>query len=594
MRGRRSPMSPSPAGFRSAAGPRVLSTACAAFLLAAGASSQGYPVWETTGLSPAWFHGSSISATGDLDGDGLGDLIVGSGGISGGLLVPMPEDARVLSGASGLVIFPFTGTQPNAGFGWAVSGVGDTDGDGVRDLLVGAPFAAVSLPPLSASVGQATLFSGATGLPLLTLSGTVAGGRFGSSVAGVGDQNLDGYADVLVGRPSEGLGGAARILSGLDGSLLLTLSGTWQGGRFGHAVSEVGDLDGDAVPDVIVGAPLADPSGSADAGEARVFSAASGGLLYTVAGAGAGDLLGWSVAGPLDVTGDGLADFLVGAPQSSYLTAAVVGPGYVALHSGATGALVLTLAGGVAGDRFGFSVGWTGDLDGDGLADFAVGTPLQDGIALPDAGRATVYSGATGTPLLVFDGAQASASAGWAATGVGDANGDGIFDVAVGSPLADAPTGTGAGRVTLLSPVGIPAGSGAFGTGCAGSGGIAPAAATFGGPPATGNAEFGLSVSRGMGGTLAFLFASTALDPVGISIGGCGVQLAGSIFFLPPASLLPGPPGVPGAGFRLRNIGVPPNPALVGVVVPFQWAIVDGGSPNGLFTTSNAVAVAIL
>ncbi|MCI0586223.1 MAG: integrin alpha [Planctomycetes bacterium] len=590
-------MSPSSTGIRRNPLPRFLATACAASVLAAAALPQGYPVWEATGPFSDWQLGGAISATGDLDGDGLGDLLVGLGNITGGLAGP-PQDARVLSGANGLVVFPFSGTQLGAGFGRAVSGVGDTDGDGVRDLLVGAPFYYVALPTLTGVVGQATLYSGATGLPILTLSGTAAGARFGWAVAGVGDQNLDGYADVLVGSPGPGTPfgppGSATILSGFDGSVLLALTGISPEEQFGYAVSEIGDLDGDSVPDVIVGAPFGDPSGLADAGEARVFSAAGGAVLYTVSGTGAGDLLGWSVAGPLDTTGDGLADLLVGAPQASDFGSPAVGPGYVVLHSGATGAPVLTLTGGTLGDRFGHSVGWTGDLDGDGLSDFSVGAPRTDGIALPDAGRATIFSAATGTPLLAFSGSQASANAGWAATGVGDANGDGVFDVAVGSPTADAPTGTGAGRVTLLSPVGIPAGSGSFGTGCAGTGGIAPTAATFGGPPTPGNGTFGLSVSRGMGGTLAFLFASTALDPVGISIGGCSVHLAGSIFFLPPASILPSPPGVPGAGFRLRNLPVPPDPALIGAVVPFQWALADGGSPNGLFTTSNAVAVAIL
>ncbi len=589
-------MSPSPAGIRRDARPRLLSIASVASLLAAGAASQGYPQWEVTGPFSDWQLGAAISATGDLDGDGLGDLLVGSGGNTGGLAGP-PGGARLLSGGTGLVIFAFANTQFGSGFGRAVSGVGDTDGDGVRDLLVGAPFTAIGFVGL---VGQATVFSGATGLPLLTLSGTVAGGRFGSSVAGVGDQNLDGYADVLVGSPVEpapsGVSGTARILSGLDGSVLLFLTGPSPGSLFGHSVSEVGDLDGDAVPDVIVGAPLADPAGLANAGEARLFSAASGALLYVVVGPGAGDLLGWSVGGPLDTNGDGVADFLVGAPQSATFLGGgpVAGPGYARLHSGATGTVLQTVTGVAIGDRVGFSVAWTGDVDGDGLSDFAVGAPDADSSTSVDSGRATVYSGTTGAPLLSFEGNAPYSNAGWALTGVGDANGDGIFDLAVGAPVADAPSGTDAGRVTLLSAVGIPTGSGSFGAGCAGSGGFTPAAATFGGPPTPGNGTFGLSVSRGMGGTLAFLFASTALDPVGISIGGCGVQLAGSIFFLPPASLLPGPPGVPGAGFRLRNLPVPPSPALVGVVVPFQWAIVDGASPNGLFTTSNAVEVAIL
>ncbi|HKB15236.1 MAG TPA: integrin alpha, partial [Planctomycetota bacterium] len=225
-------MSPSPAGFRSAAGPRVLSTACAAFLLAAGASSQGYPVWESSGPSSDSQLGSSISATGDLDGDGLGDLLVGSVGITGGIFGP-PGVARLHSGASGVVLFSFTNSQPFPGFGIAVSGVADTDGDGVRDLLVGAPLDAVNLPPLTGNVGRATLFSGATGLPLLTLSGTVAGGSFGASVAGVGDQNLDGYADVLVGAPGGSFpstfSGEATIHSGFDGSVLLVLRGVSPG-----------------------------------------------------------------------------------------------------------------------------------------------------------------------------------------------------------------------------------------------------------------------------------------------------------------------------------------------------------------------------
>src|SRR5262249_21059310 len=122
-------------------------------------------------------------------------------------------------------------------------------------------------PPLSLpGIGKATLYSGSTGLPRFNVPGGAAYGLLGAAVAGVGDQNGDGYADVLVGRPGYGSAfsppGQATIYSGLEGSALGRLVGAGRLERFGFAVSEVGDLDADGAPDVIVGAPQASPGDS--------------------------------------------------------------------------------------------------------------------------------------------------------------------------------------------------------------------------------------------------------------------------------------------------------------------------------------------
>jgi len=169
------------------------------------------------------------------------------------------------------------------------------------------------------------------------------------------------------------------------------------GSGFGRA-APAGDVDGDGRDDLIVGAPWDDGAGT-DAGLARVYSGATGAVLFTFKGAGAGDRLGWSCAGAGDVNGDGRADLIVGAPQ----TAVAGGRGYAQLRSGADGSLLATLFGAAAGDRFGAAVAAAGDLDGDGKDDVLVGAPANDGGGL-GAGAVTAYSGATGAALYSAQG----------------------------------------------------------------------------------------------------------------------------------------------------------------------------------------------
>lgn len=212
---------------------------------------------------------------------------------------------------------------------------------------------------------------GARAGALLTVHDTQPGTRFGASVDRAGDCNGDGVPDLVVGAFRAGGGdGAVRLVSGATGAVLWSVAGAgvaW----LGHDVAGAGDLDGDGVPDVLAGAPL----GAGGHGEVRALSGLDGALLWSAAGPAPGSRCGHALASLGDVDGDGVADLAVGAPQDP-------GGGRLAggveARSGADGALLWTLSGG-AFDQLGLDLAGVGDVDGDALGDCAVGVPFDDG-----------------------------------------------------------------------------------------------------------------------------------------------------------------------------------------------------------------------
>ncbi len=341
-----------------------------------------------------------------------------------GLLVPGAAAQRALHASDD------DGQYGPREHGHTLAAAGDLDGDGVGDHWVGAP--AVTDGGLSGVV----LVSGATGATLRTLaSNDFWGGshieRFGYALAGGRDLSGDGVPDVAVGAPRAGAKqrGALRVFSGADGSLLRELIGRAPGERFGEAVALLDDVDGDGLAELAVGAP-GDDRGASDRGSVRIHSGASGALLVTLFGASAQEEFGAILANAGDVDLDGRDELFVGVPR------AMSGAGKAVLLSGASGAVLRTLAGTATGDDFGRAVAGCADLDGDGVRDLLVGAP--------GARSVCVFSGASGVELwsatrtypessefaLIPD----KARFGWAVCGLGDQNGDGRPDVAVGYP----------------------------------------------------------------------------------------------------------------------------------------------------------------
>ena len=408
-----------------ACGPALLTTAA----VATGQST----LYSIDGDAGHVRFGSSIDAAGDVNGDGVPDWIAGA-----------PDSyARVYSGSDGAVIHDFPAPAVNTFFGRPVAGAGDVDLDGHPDLLVGAEIDSTSFH----AAGRVWLFSGRDGSVIRTHEGAARLEFSGAGLAGLGDVDGDGHSDYAIGAPG---GNEVRVFSGLDGSLVFRVS---NGGR---AVAAAGDVDADGVVDLIVGNRWDEGTGSA-----RVYSGASGLELYEVFGDFALGRFGAEVAGVGDLDGDGHVEFAVGAPRENR-PPSVFEVGVVRVYSGASGAMMYAFSGDKEWDGFGRSIDSAGDVDADGVPDVLVGAPTNtDGggfAGIPETQEplyARVYSGADGSPLYTYRGEFEHDRFGFDVAGIGDVDADGYDDLAVAAPLDDH-VGVNSGRVRVLGGVGCP------------------------------------------------------------------------------------------------------------------------------------------
>ncbi len=342
----------------------------------------------------------------------------------------------------------WNGEQDRSRLGAAAAGVGDLDADGLAEVAAGATGYD---GPAGSNSGRLYVWNGSDGSLRFVLEGEAAGDEFGASVAAAGDVDGDGVPDLIVGAPlHDGPGGTdagrACLFRGSDGAHLRCLDGEAAGDHFGYRVAGVGDVDGDGLDDVAVSANEHDGPAGADAGRLYVFRGVDGALLLAFDGEAAGDTLGDALAGLGDLTGDGRPEILAGASGHD---GAGTNAGRAYVIEAASGALHLVLDGEASWDFFACAADNAGDLNCDGYADLLIGAGTHDGPGGTDAGRAYVFDGLSGTLLYQWDGEAAGDNFGIDVAGAGDPDGDGFSDVLVGAFLHNGE----AGRAYLYSGI---------------------------------------------------------------------------------------------------------------------------------------------
>jgi hypothetical protein len=408
--------------------------------------------------------GHSVSAAGDVNGDGFGDIIVGAAradangiseagrsylvfGTNSGL--PDPLDLSTLNGLNGTFL---NGESVRDFSGVYVSAAGDVNGDGIDDLILGATGAD---PKGNSNAGRSyVVFGSEFGLPNpinlstldgihgFVLNGEAAGDRSGVSVSTAGDVNGDGIGDLIIGAPDaepngKSFAGRSYVIFGsmsnspdpinlstLDGTNGFVLNGEAAGDRSGVSVSGAGDINGDGISDVIIGADDADPEGVTGAGRSYVvFGSKSGwassfelsnvdGLNGIVLdGEVLQDFFGSSVSAAGDVNGDGIGDLVVGA-RGADTNGGFSGRSYVVFGSRTSfpspfdlstlnGVNGFVLNGEESSDYSGVSVSAAGDINGDGIDDLIVGAREANPDGTSNAGRSYVIFGRAARDLVV-------------------------------------------------------------------------------------------------------------------------------------------------------------------------------------------------
>jgi hypothetical protein len=457
--------------------------------------------------------GYSLSDAGDVNGDGLNDYLIGSYLANG--ISPNAGKIYLFFGSShGLgpntsasnADVVFMGNIENSTAGFSVSGIGDINGDGLDDILIGAPF----IPSQPTQPGRAYLILGrragwnatmdlnasdSSFIGRLGPSGSPPGQEWdgaGWSVSGAGDVNGDGYDDFLISAPfddEKGNSGAIYLFFGrkdvwTNDTSLEEADAIFFGDELtwsGFSVSHAGDVNGDGFDDIIIGATGGMTKGVRTGKVYLIFGKASGwSKAEDLEGAGPSfygtnysdrnwSEAGWAVSGAGDVNGDGLDDFLIGAPGiplGTYGNGCYPGDIYLLLGKRFWEWKEQDLSfsdtrfhGEGSCDKLGISVSGAGDVNSDGYDDMLFGAYRNDQRGYP-AGKAYLELGKKDFPKGSFIISTADASfmgeyendwAGWAVSSAGDTDGDGMDDILIGAPGSNH-TAPWTGKAYLIFP----------------------------------------------------------------------------------------------------------------------------------------------
>jgi len=467
--------------------------------LASLTASQGFRI---LGAAADDRSGFSVVNAGDVNDDGFADILIGApfsdpnGRLNAGT-------SYLIYGAVNLSVIDLANLATYQGFqilgamagdqsGFSVASAGDINNDSFDDILIGAPYAS---PNARSNAGISYIIYGGANITALDLNsftsiqgvriiGAIATDQSGYSVAGVGDVNDDGFADILVGaykndpKGRTDAGTSYLIYGGNNLSDIDLISinmtqgfrifGAMAGDQSGFSVASAGDINHDSFDDILIGAYKADPNSKTNAGISYLIYGASSlsdidlanftiTQGFSLFGATAGDQSGWSVAGSGDVNNDGFMDILIGAYSSDPNGRADAGTSYV-IYGGdslfdidfanLTTRQGFKILGASANDWSGFSVAGAGDVNHDGFADILIGAYRADPNGKTDAGIAyLIYGGrnVSDVDCINFNttqgfsiwGATANDRTGMSVTTAGDINNDGFSDILIGVRFAD-------------------------------------------------------------------------------------------------------------------------------------------------------------
>ena len=391
------------------------------------------PSWFYEGTVRNGYLGKTVSEAGDVNGDGYQDLLVGAPGYG----ETESSEGQVLAfygSASGLANTPSWQFEPNSagmGLGNSLAGGRDINGDGFDDIAVGSPVHETNKGYVAIFLGSDT---GLANTSAWSVTGATAEDQLGYALA-MADASGDEKAELYIGAPGKN---ALYELNGTDDLSESTAQQVTTGPNFfGSAISRIGDMNQDRFEDIAVASVRQDIS---SAGQVRFFYGSPEGIYPSYVarkdGLGSDDLFGRSIAGLGDTNGDGYDDLLIGAPDFGF---GQVSTGFAYVYLGVETGLRPSPARIINGDQasayLGYAMDIVGDINGDGYDDIALGAYRYDG-GQNDEGAVFVYLGSSNglseIPTRVWESNVASRRLGYSISAAGDVNGDGYDDVVVG------------------------------------------------------------------------------------------------------------------------------------------------------------------